>query len=341
MVLVELSETEKRPALRASDSIGEMNTPLATENKTLVTDNAPADDAIRVVDLFAGIGGFHQAFAKHGGKVVLASEWDKHARATYKHNYVKTDPELFEDEAVTFVGDITKVEPADIPDFDVLCGGFPCQPFSVAGKRLGFEDTRGTLFFNIADILRVKKPAAFFLENVRGLLQHDEGRTFDGIKNTVAELGYSLSWKVVKASDHNLPQHRPRLFLVGFRDDVDSSSFSWPEAVPLTNTISKVLGGEVTTPAGTERTVGFTLRVGGRNSGVHDRRNWDTYIVDGNVHPLTLEQGKALQGFPADFEFPDAVSERQAFKQLGNSVAVPAIAAVAGEVIRVLRSNEI
>ena len=171
----------------------------------------------KFIDLFAGIGGFHQAFHQLGAECVFASEWDEPARKTYELNYQKISPKLFS--SGNFVGDITKVNKADIPDFDILCGGFPCQPFSQAGHKLGFEDTRGTLFFDIAEILEIKKPKAFFIENVRGLFKHDEGRTFQVVSKTLTQdLGYSLHYGIVKASDHGLPQHRPRLFMVGFRD---------------------------------------------------------------------------------------------------------------------------
>jgi DNA (cytosine-5)-methyltransferase 1 len=287
----------------------------------------------KIIDLFAGIGGFHQAFENLGAQTVFASEWDKFARKTYQANFEKTTPELFE--KGNFAGDITKVNPLDIPDFDILTGGFPCQPFSNAGKKAGFEDTRGTLFFNIAEILKEKKPKAFFIENVRGLLSHDSGKTFEVIKNTIDQLGYSFHYKVVKASDFNVPQHRPRLFMVGFRKDIDDSSFSFPEPVELTLTISKALGGKVTSPSGVEKKIGFTLRVGGRRSGVHDRRNWDCYLVDGVERSITLNEAKVLQGFPASYVLP--VSETQAFKQLGNSVAVPAIQATGNEIIEILK----
>lgn len=289
----------------------------------------------KIIDLFAGIGGFHQAFENLGAKTVFASEWDKFARKTYQANFEKTSPELFENG--NFAGDITKVDPLDIPDFDILTGGFPCQPFSNAGKKAGFEDTRGTLFFNIAEILKEKKPKAFFIENVRGLLTHDSGKTFEVIKNTIDQLGYSFHYKVIKASDFNVPQHRPRLFMVGFRKDIDDSSFSFPDPVELTLTIGKALGGKVTTPAGVEKKIGFTLRVGGRRSGVHDRRNWDCYLVDGVERSITLEEAKILQGFPVTYVLP--VSETQAFKQLGNSVAVPAIQATGNKIIEILKDS--
>ncbi|WP_214608192.1 DNA cytosine methyltransferase [Mycoplasmopsis agassizii] len=134
----------------------------------------------------------------------FASEWDQNCRITYETNFRKTNQELFENENQTyFAGDITKVDPNSIPDHDVLCAGFPCQPFSQAGLKKGFEDTRSTLFFNITNIIKIKKPRVVFLENVRGLLKHDNGKTFEIIKNTMTEVGYSFHYKIVKASDFN------------------------------------------------------------------------------------------------------------------------------------------
>lgn len=222
------------------------------------------------IDLFAGIGGFHQAMHELGATCVFASEWDKFARATYTHNFSMLSPELFEKN--NFRGDITKVNPQEIPDFDVLCAGFPCQPFSQAGFKKGFEEARGTLFFDIARIIDTKRPKAFFLENVRHLLKHDNGATFDTVRNVLTkELGYSFFHKIVYARDFGLPQHRPRLFMVGFKDP--TVDFSFPAPQPLGMTMSDIWGEPC------NREVGYTLRVGGRGSGLNDRRNWDTYLV--------------------------------------------------------------
>lgn len=279
----------------------------------------------KFIDLFAGIGGFHLAFHNEGAECVFAAEWNEPARKTYEHNFKTLSPDLFE--SGNFAGDITKVEKVRIPDFDILTGGFPCQPFSQAGKLKGFEDTRGTLFFDIAEIIKVKQPRAFFLENVRHLYKHDEGRTFQEIKRILTEeLGYSFQEFIVKASDHGLPQHRPRLFMIGFRDN--TLSIEQPPKRELAYNMSHVMGGKV------NREVGYTLRVGGKGSGVHDRRNWDGYIVDGVERRITPEEGKMLQGFPKDYEFP--VSANEAMKQLGNSVAVWAIQDYAREIIKTL-----
>ncbi len=279
----------------------------------------------RFIDLFAGIGGFHLALHNLGAKAVFASEWNAHARKTYEHNFKTISPSLFK--TGNFAGDITKVNKKDIPDFDILTGGFPCQPFSQAGKQKGFDDTRGTLFFDIAEIIKVKKPAAFFLENVRHLYSHDDGRTFQTIKRILTEeLGYSFQEFIVKASDHGLPQFRPRLFMIGFRNP--KLSITPPPHRELAFNMSAVMGGKV------EREIGYTLRVGGKASGVHDRRNWDGYIVNGKERRLTPRQGLKMQGFPDDFEFP--VSDNEAMKQLGNSVAVWAIQDYAKQIIKTL-----
>ena len=279
------------------------------------------------IDLFAGIGGFHLAMHNIGGKCVFSSEWDDAARKTYEANYKNISPELFDNGL--FAGDITKVNPIDIPDHDLLCAGFPCQPFSQAGYKLGFFDARGTLFFNVAEIIKIKQPKAFFLENVRGILNHDDGKTFEIIKNTVSELGYSFFFKVVKASDFGLPQHRPRMFMVGFKEN--NTKFRFPEPVQLTYFMSDVFEGKV------DRNIGFTLRVGGKGSPIDDRRNWDGYIVDGKERRIGIKEGKRMQGFPDTFEFP--VSKIQAMKQLGNSVAVPAIQAVGLQIISTMEKN--
>ena len=266
------------------------------------------------IDLFAGIGGFHLAFHNAGAKCVFASEWDEFARKTYQENFKSIEPELFA--SGNFAGDITEVDTLQIPDFDILCAGFPCQPFSQAGHKLGFNDVRGTLFFEIAEILRVKKPQAFFLENVRHLYKHDGGRTYEAIHRILTEeLGYKVSEMIVKASDHGLPQLRPRLFIIGFKDH--NVEFEAPKKRELMYTMSEVWDGFV------EREVGFTLRVGGKSSPITDRRNWDGYWVNGEIRRLTPKEGKKMQGFPDDFSFP--VPNSQAMKQLGNSVAVCAI----------------
>ena len=282
----------------------------------------------KFIDLFAGIGGFHLAFHKAGAECVFASEWDEDARLTYEANFAKISPKLFEKN--NFVGDITQIKKASIPNFDILTGGFPCQPFSQAGHGRGFKDVRGTLFFDIAEIIEVKKPQAFFLENVQRLHSHDNGKTFRVIERILTkELGYSFFHKIVRASDHGLPQHRPRIFMIGFRDP--NIEFEFPKKRELLFNMSDVMGGEV------EREIGLTLRVGGKASPIHDRRNWDGYIVDGETRRLTPREALKMQGFPSSFKFP--VNDSVAMKQLGNSVAVKAVHAYAQQILRSLENS--
>lgn len=288
----------------------------------------PQQKKLKFIDLFAGIGGFHLAFDAVGAECVFVSEWNEHARKTYETNFSKKSPKVFKEKR--FVGDITKVDPKTIPDFDILTGGFPCQPFSQAGFKKGFADTRGTLFFHIAEIIAVKKPKAFFIENVRHLLNHDEGKTIATIKKVIEkDLGYSFHYKIVKASDFGLPQHRARLFMVGFRDP--KTPFEFPDSMELKMTMSDIFGAKCI------KKIGYTLRVGGRGSKISDRRNWDSYMVNGKVKRLTPHEGKKMMGFPEDYVFP--VSDSQAMKQLGNAVAVPAIQATAVQIIKALKTH--
>ena len=287
----------------------------------------------KFIDLFAGIGGFHRAFHKLGHQCVFASEIDKYARETYQLNFKNISPELFSNNL--FNEDILNHNYKDIPDFDILCAGFPCQPFSQVGKKLGFKEnfqSRGNMFFAIRDIIKEKRPKAIFLENVRHLINHDQGNTFKVIRKIIEDdLQYSFSYRVVKASDFGLPQHRPRVFIVGFRNEkTKDTTFEFPKPVKLTKTMSDILGGKCT------RDIGLTLRVGGARSPINDRRNWDGYIVDGKEIRLNPIHGLEMMGFPKTFKFP--VNNNQAMKQLGNSVAVNAVQAVGKNIIKYLDS---
>ena len=195
----------------------------------------------KFIDLFAGIGGFHTAMHSVGGKCVFASEWDKYARISYEANYSGIEPELFKKDNngnyLYFNEDINDVVPSAVPYFDVCCGGFPCQPFSVAGLKRGFNDTRGTLFFNIANLVKEKiasgcPPRVLFLENVRGLKNHDKGQTLKVILATLEELGYSYSYEVLNAKYFGVPQNRERLFIVAwYKKLVDVESFMFPYGI--------------------------------------------------------------------------------------------------------------
>ena len=290
--------------------------------------------SLKFIDLFAGIGGFHLALNSIGMKCVFTSEIDEYARKTYAANF----KEKYLKNSNLFAGDIWKVDFKAIPDFDILCAGFPCQPFSQAGHKRGFKDNKdGNLFFSIEEILKIKKPKVFFLENVRHLKNHDNGKTFKVIYKSLQKLGYSFDYKVIKASDFNLPQHRPRVYMVGFykpclKKTFQELSFTFPKEIPLKKTLSDIFGGLVTTDfkGKKERKVGFTLRVGGGRSPIMDRRNWDGYIVNKKVVRIKSKQGLQMMGFPKSFKMP--VSENQALKQLGNSVAVNVVKAIGEEI---------
>lgn len=285
--------------------------------------------SFKFIDLFAGIGGFHLALSSLGGSCVFASEMDKYARETYIANHV-IDPLQFND-------DIRKIAPDAIPDHDVLCAGFPCQPFSQAGQKQGFNDgrdsERGNLFFCIVDILEAKRPKAFILENVRHLVNHDEGKTFAIIMKLLRDIGYYVEYKVLKASDFNVPQHRARVFIVGFDQQnlIKNDPFQFPPALPLTQTMADIFN------APCDKKIGFTLRVGGKGSKIDDRRNWEFYRVDGEVKRLGLPEAKKMMTFPEHFVFP--VSTSQAMKQLGNSVCVDVVKAVAKNTIGFIQQS--
>lgn len=284
-----------------------------------------APEQPRMVDLLAGIGGFHLAFETIGARCVFACENNPTARRAYEINFATRSPELFAADA--FAGDIGELDARKVPDHDVLTAGFPCQPFSFAEKRRGFGDQRGRGFFDIARILKAKRPAAFFLENVKGLVGHDRGRTMTAIRAVLTEdLGYSLHTAVVRACDFELPQLRPRLFMVGFRNR--RTEFAFPEPVPLTTSLGEVLGGQC------ERPVSRTLMASGYDKPHGQRFDWAHYLVDGRVHRLTPREALTLQGFPADFRLPESYSA--AMRMIGNSVAVPAVAATARQIALIL-----
>lgn len=197
----------------------------------------------------------------------------------------------------------------------MLTTGFPCQPFNIAGRRKGFDDERGNAFFDILKIIEAKRPKAYFLENVT----IDRGRTFATMKESLEALGYSFHWKIVRACDFGLPQYRPRLFMVGFRNR--RTPFKFPESTPLVTTMSDILGGYC------PKQIGRTLLASGYGGRIGQRMNCTEYLVDGVPHHLTVEEAKAMMGLPSSFTFPVSVS--QAFRQLGNSVAIPTVEAVA------------
>lgn len=330
----------------------------------------PESPKFKFIDLFAGIGGFRLALQNLGGKCVFTSEWDKDAKRTYKANFGDTP-----------FGDITQKETKQyIPDdFEILCAGFPCQAFSIAGKRGGFEDTRGTLFFDVAEIIKSKQPKAVFLENVKGLRNHDRGKTLETILNVLREdLGYFVpDPEIVNAKDFGVPQNRERIFIVGFHPNTGINEFVYPKPLDIKVTFSDVKEEKVpetkyylstqylsTLESHKERhrskgngfgyqiikddEIANAIVVGGmgreRNL-VYDHRITDftpTTHIKGEVNrkgirKMTPREWARLQGFPDEFKIP--VADSSAYKQFGNSVAVPAIQATAKEILKLLKIN--
>lgn len=321
----------------------------------------------KFIDLFAGIGGFRLALQNLGGKCIFTSEWDKDAKRTYRANFGETP-----------FGDITKeVTKSYIPDeFDVLCAGFPCQAFSIAGKRGGFEDTRGTLFFDVAEIIKAKQPKAVFLENVKGLRNHNGGRTLATIINVLRnDLGYFVPEpQIINAKDFGVPQNRERIYIVGFHKNTGITEFNYPKPLGVKVTFANIkeenvvptkyyLSTQYLQTLESHRTrheskgngfgyaiipddgISNAIVVGGmgreRNL-VLDHRITDftpTTHIKGTVNregirKMTPREWARLQGFPDNYLIP--VADASAYKQFGNSVAVPAIQATAKEILKLI-----
>ncbi len=265
------------------------------------------------LDLFSGIGGFHYGLSKCGGQCVMASEIDETAIETYKKNY-----------GITPVGDISNIDTKDIPDFDLLCAGFPCQSFSNVGQKGGLEDPRGALIYQVMRILKDCQPKAFLLENVKGLLSHDNGKTINKIIEGLSDCGYNVQYKVLEAKDYGVPQIRKRVFIVGVRNDI-KIHFEYPSPTGCDISFDDIMGGK------TEREYSFTIRIGGRRSGIDNKFNWDCYRVDGIPRYITVEECLQLQGFPRDFFL--AGNKDKQFKQVGNAVPTVVVEAIGKQFI--------
>ena len=311
---------------------------------------------LRVASLFAGIGGICYGFKQAGAQIVWANEIDKDACKTYRHNF--GDEYLVE-------GDIKLVDPNDIPDIDILNGGFPCQAFSVAGYRKGFEDERGNLFFEIERILKVKRPRAILLENVKNLEGHDHGNTYRVIKQHLEALGYHVHQRVLNTMEYgNVPQHRERIYIVGFLSEEAYKKFKYPDPIPLTKTIHSIIDVTEKKPLGmyyhnskyypelektmvNPNTVYQWRRVYCRenksnvcptltaNMGTGGH-NVPLIIDNYGFRKLTPEECVGFQGFPEEFEFPADICNASKYKQAGNSVSVPVIRRIAEEMVKAL-----
>jgi DNA (cytosine-5)-methyltransferase 1 len=303
------------------------------------------------IDLFAGIGGTRIGFERVGGESVFSSEWDKFCQETYQANFGEIP-----------YGDITKIEARDIPNFDVLVAGFPCQPFSTFGKRQGFKHkTQGTLFYDILRILDEKKfsdtPKAFFLENVQGLKTHNNGNTFKVIVKSLEEIGYKVFHEVLDAADFGVPQHRKRIYLVGFRKDIFGGEidFKFPKGSKKRAYISDYLeegvkGHSISRHLQTaylfKKDDGRPVLIN-KNSKIQIntlvatyhkiQRLTGTFVEDGEtgIRLLTVNECKAIMGFDKDYIIP--VSRTQMYRQLGNSVAIPVVQAIAGKMAKKLK----
>lgn len=318
----------------------------------------PEKSRFTFIDLFAGIGGFRLAMQSCGGECVFSSEWDQNARQTYFHNFGE----------VPF-GDITKETVKKcIPDgFDVLCAGFPCQAFSIAGHQLGFEDTRGTLFFDVAEIIRRKRPKAVFLENVKNLCSHDNGKTFATIKKTLEDLGYRVFYKVMNSMEYaNIPQNRERIFIVCFdpKQVSDIDKFDFPKQVNLTATIhdcidysirdEKLFYGdnmghidEIRKGVVSKDTIYQWRRqyirenksqvcptlTANMGTGGH---NVPLILTDQGIRKLSPKECLNFQGYPAEYSFPDSIPNSAKYKQAGNSVVVPLITKVCQKIVSLI-----
>lgn len=330
---------------------------------------------LKSIDLFAGIGGirlgFEQAFGEEL-KTVFVSEWDECAQKTYKANFAD-DFEI--------AGDITKISENDVPDFDICLAGFPCQAFSLAGQRKGFADdykgmSRGTLFFDVARICEKKKPKVIFCENVKGLTIHDKGRTFDIIKNTLREIGYTPFEHILNSKDFGVPQNRERIYIVAFRNDIAPKEFIFPKPTDSSKRIRDILEAPVPAKyylsecymqtlrdhkarhAAKGHGFGYEIRdwddvagaivcggMGRERNLIIDKRQTDltpTTHIKGDINKegvrkMTPREWARLQGFPDSFKL--VLADVHLYKQFGNSVTVPVIRAIAEKVKEVLAND--
>ncbi len=308
------------------------------------------------IDLFAGIGGFHIALESMGSRCIYANEWDKSAQEVYHKNF-NLLPE----------GDITKVDENKIPDHDILCAGFPCQAFSISGKQLGFNDSRGTLFFDVARIVKAKRPKVVFMENVKNFASHDNGKTLAVVRATMEELGYSFDAAVLNAVDFGVPQKRERIYMVCFRNDIDGSKFRFPKPFKLNRHVEDFLLDDDMTKelivnrkdisynnVVDNRYSNKSIRLGIVNKGGQGERIYSTkgiaitfsaygggvfaktggYLVNGNPRKLHPRECARLMGYPDSF----IISEKktQAYKQFGNSVVVDVLQYILLEIKRTL-----
>ena len=305
------------------------------------------DKIYKTIDLFAGIGGIRLGFEAYGCENVFTSEWDNEAQKMYEANFGEKP-----------FGDINLIEPKNIPDHDILLAGFPCQPFSIAGKGLGFADTRGTLFFNIEEIIKEKKPIAFLLENVKRLTTHDNGQTFAVILEKLRGLGYTIYHKIFNSLDFGVPQKRERIYIVGFLEpiyfkfprppgyykplsEILQNDDEIPKSYFLTETIKQkrfnAVKGVPPIPSIWHENIGGNISALPYSCALRAGGSYNYLVVNG-VRRLTDREMLRLQGFPDTFKINLPYS--QARKVAGNSVSVPVIKAIAGEMMNALQAKK-
>ena len=291
--IVEDKITEKKLILINNNTIA----------NNICDNNMNESNKVTFIDLFCGIGSFHYSFKKRGWSCVMACDICKPARDTYKQNY-----------NITPLEDICNIKPKDIKNYDILCAGFPCQPFSQAGKHKGFKDERGTLFYQIMKFVKYHKPKVIILENVQALLSHDKGKTFEKIKTDIEAEQYNIAYKVLKCSDYGIPQMRKRLFIIAVRSNikVNMDKIMDFKKYEKTMTLSKFFNKNF------EKDTAYTIRCGGKRSPIRDKHNWDGYIVDGEEYRLSIQDAKKLQGFNNKFKLVG--SDNQKWKLLGNTI---------------------
>lgn len=320
-------------------------TMINIENKNL--------EGYKFIDLFAGLGGFRIALESLGAKCVYSNEWDKAVCEVYEDNFGDYPD-----------GDITKVDEKKIPDHDILCAGFPCQAFSISGNQRGFEDSRGTLFFDVARIVKEKKPKVVFMENVKNFASHDNGKTLSVVKNTMEQLGYSFFYKVLNAKDYGIPQKRERIYMVCFREDMRVEDFQYPHKINLTKHVEDYLIkdekevsnlwierkdmqmkaipddkysckpirlGTVNKGGQGERIYsikGTAITLSANGGGVFAKTGG--YYINGKTRRLHPRECARIMGYPDSYVI--CQSQNQAYKQFGNSVVIDVLQYIAAEI---------
>ena len=317
----------------------------------------------KFIDLFAGLGGFRLALESFGAECVFSSEWDEPVRQVYYENHNDLP-----------AGDITAIDEKEIPEHNILCAGFPCQAFSISGKQRGFEDSRGTLFFDVARIVKEKRPEIVFLENVKNFAAHDNGNTLLVVKNTMEELGYDFYYKVLNASDYGVPQKRERIYMIGFRKDLGIMTFKFPNPIPLEKHVEDVLINDdkevrklVIKRSDTfidknDNEVQYSnkpIRLGYVNKGGQGERIYSVkgaaitlsaygggifaktggYLINGETRKLHPRECARLMGFPETYII--CRNANQAYKQFGNSVVIDVLQYILLEVIKAIQERKI